>query len=165
MFNKAKTILIRFPEGFQGTYSIPSSVTSIDDLAFAGCSSLTSVTIPNSVTSIGNNAFRNCSNLTIFCYTGSKAQEYAEANGINVVLLDAELIITTQPSGQNVNEGEKATFKVVATGATGYQWYYQTPNDSTWYAVSNGGTSSTYTLTAEARHNGYKFRVKVYNRE
>ena len=40
------------------------SVTSIGDLAFYDCSSLTSITIPNSVTSIGDDAFHNCSSLT-----------------------------------------------------------------------------------------------------
>ena len=43
---------------------IPNSVTSIGSYAFAGCSSLTSVTIPNSVKSIGNSAFDGCSSLT-----------------------------------------------------------------------------------------------------
>jgi len=43
---------------------IPNSVTSIEDWAFNGCSSLTSVTIPNSVTSIGKWAFDYCSGLT-----------------------------------------------------------------------------------------------------
>ena len=42
---------------------IPTSITSIGDYAFYGCSGLTSVVIPNSVTSIGNNAFRDCSRL------------------------------------------------------------------------------------------------------
>jgi hypothetical protein len=43
---------------------IPSSVTSIGNSAFYGCSGLTSVTIPNSVTSIGICAFSECSGLT-----------------------------------------------------------------------------------------------------
>ena len=44
--------------------TIPNSVTSIGGGAFAVCSSLTSVVIPDSVTSIGNGAFSNCSSLT-----------------------------------------------------------------------------------------------------
>lgn len=63
LFNNNKTELICCPEGKNGLYIIPNSVTSIGDAAFAYCSSLTSVTIPNSVTSIGNYAFMNCDNL------------------------------------------------------------------------------------------------------
>ncbi|MBO5270649.1 MAG: leucine-rich repeat domain-containing protein, partial [Clostridia bacterium] len=44
--------------------NIPSSVTSIGQSAFFGCSNLTSINIPSSVTSIGQNAFYNCSSLT-----------------------------------------------------------------------------------------------------
>lgn len=44
--------------------SIPNSVTSIEDFAFAGCTELTYVTIPDSVTNIGNNAFAGCTGLT-----------------------------------------------------------------------------------------------------
>ena len=44
-------------------FIIPDSVTSIDDSAFWGCSSLQSVTIPDSVTSIGGSAFSCCTSL------------------------------------------------------------------------------------------------------
>ncbi len=44
--------------------TIPSSVTSIGDYAFSVCTSLTSITIPSSVTTIGGWAFMGCSGLT-----------------------------------------------------------------------------------------------------
>ena len=88
LFNKDKTELITYPNGNVRTeYTIPDSVTSIIEGAFAYCSnlitvkipdsvtditdktfyvcsSLTSVTIPDSVTHIGYNAFKYCKNLT-----------------------------------------------------------------------------------------------------
>ena len=42
---------------------IPSSVTSISNLAFYGCSSLASLTLPAGLTSIGTTAFSGCSGL------------------------------------------------------------------------------------------------------
>ena len=65
LFNKQGTSLNRYPSGKpETTYEIPSSVTSIGNSAFNGCTGLTSITIPNSVTSIGNNAFQKCTGLT-----------------------------------------------------------------------------------------------------
>ncbi len=43
---------------------IPGSVTSIGDYVFDGCRSLTSITIPEGVTSIGDDAFLDCTSLT-----------------------------------------------------------------------------------------------------
>ena len=65
LFNKDKTTIVCCPAGkLDTTYTIPYSVTSIDNYAFYGCSGLIEVTIPNSVTSIGDWAFYGCSGLS-----------------------------------------------------------------------------------------------------
>ena len=50
----------------QGIITFDGDVTSIGEAAFYLCRSLTSVTIPESITSIENYAFANCINLTAF---------------------------------------------------------------------------------------------------
>ncbi|MGN0606413.1 MAG: leucine-rich repeat protein [Oscillospiraceae bacterium] len=65
LFNKDKSLLMKYPEGKKDTYYIiPNNVTSIGSFAFYDCSSLTEITIPDSVTSIGSYAFSSCSGLT-----------------------------------------------------------------------------------------------------
>jgi len=60
-------------EAFAGTgltfISIPNSVEKIVSEAFYGCENLTNVIIGNGVTSIGSRAFKHCSSLTdVYCY-------------------------------------------------------------------------------------------------
>ena len=64
LFNSNQTTVVECPQGLSGSYTIPSTVTSIGSEAFGGCDSLTSVTIPISSTSIGASAFINCTGLT-----------------------------------------------------------------------------------------------------
>jgi hypothetical protein len=77
LFNHDQTILLKYPSGKLGIYSIPNTVTSIGFAAFCGKvvhvvegwtlydgSHLMNITIPNSVTSIGDFAFGGCSSLT-----------------------------------------------------------------------------------------------------
>ena len=59
LFNRTKTILIQYPSELTGDYTIPGSVTSIENWGFSDCSGLKSVIIPNSVSSIGKYAFQS----------------------------------------------------------------------------------------------------------
>ena len=64
LFNKDKSRIISFRNQNIKSYVIPSSVTSIGDLAFSDCRSLSEIVIPSSVTSIGDSAFDTCSSLS-----------------------------------------------------------------------------------------------------
>ena len=78
--------------------------------------------------------------------------------------VNSKPVITTQPTNKTVDAGSTASFKVTATGATSYQWYYRTSSTGSWTAVAaSSGKTATYSLTAEARHNGYQYRCKVTN--
>ncbi len=64
LFNKNKTVLIRFPMGRKTTsYTVPNGVTEIFEHAFTSCTSLVNVEIPNSVTIIDERAFLRCQSL------------------------------------------------------------------------------------------------------
>ena len=64
LFDKLRTTLVQCPGHKTGSYTIPSSVTSIGDFALALCGALTNVTLPASVTRIGTGAFYECRGLT-----------------------------------------------------------------------------------------------------
>lgn len=59
--------------------TIPDSVTSIHDSAFAYCSSLTNISIPNSVTYIGFSAFNSCTSLKSITLPSSLSTIQSEA--------------------------------------------------------------------------------------
>lgn len=57
LLDKEQSTLLQCPPGRSGSYTIPSSVTSVADYGFSGCVNLTSIAIPNTVTSLGDYAF------------------------------------------------------------------------------------------------------------
>ena len=63
LFGQNQTLLIQFPGGKAGNYTVPDSVTSIGTGAFQFCNNVTNVTIGNGVTNIGFAAFAGCYSL------------------------------------------------------------------------------------------------------
>ena len=63
LFDKNKTTLMFAPVTISGSYTIPSTVKTINESAFLFCGNLTEVTIPEGVTAIGDDAFDSCLSL------------------------------------------------------------------------------------------------------
>jgi hypothetical protein len=81
LFNKDKTILIRYPAGKEGAYRIPDSVKKIEADAFADCSRLTDISISDCVVEIGKHAFNDCTLLTGIEVDGYNTQ-YSSKSGV-----------------------------------------------------------------------------------
>lgn len=97
LFDKPQNTIIAFPAGKAGAYTIPSSVTNIENNVFVNCIGLTSVTIPSDVTSIGVNNFSNCSVLTDINVDNTNAN-YSSING--VLFNKAQTTIIKFPTGK-----------------------------------------------------------------
>lgn len=93
LFNKDKTVLIKYPTNSSATaYSIPNSVTTIEQYAFENCTGLTSITIPDSVTTIEEYAFSNCTGLISLTVPNSVTTvKYAAFENISNVIYNGTL--------------------------------------------------------------------------
>lgn len=64
LFNKDKTTLMIYPRCLQATsYTVPNTVTELDQHAFDGCTNLTSIILPDGLLKIGIYAFKDCTQL------------------------------------------------------------------------------------------------------
>lgn len=66
--------------------NIPSTVTTIEDFAFEGCTRLKELYLPDGVVSIGNNSFKNCHNLQVYCSESSPALAHLIDNDVHFIL-------------------------------------------------------------------------------
>jgi hypothetical protein len=90
LFDKNRNKLIHCPLSKSGSYSIPSSVISIEDGAFEACNQLTSISIPSSVTSIGEIAFYYCMGLSSITIPSSVTSIGARAFWYNNALINVD---------------------------------------------------------------------------
>jgi hypothetical protein len=112
LFDYSKNTLIKYPTArINITYSIPNSVNSIADDAFANALRLTDVTIPSSVTSIGYKAFYGSSALANVRFIGAAPTMY------NMDSLYYAFTQTATGAKANVSQANLASF-----GAVGSSW-------------------------------------------
>ena len=64
LYNKEQTKLIQYPCARQGAFTVPNTVTDIEESAFQACIGLTSIVLPNSITQLKGGAFAFCTTLT-----------------------------------------------------------------------------------------------------
>jgi hypothetical protein len=124
LYNKTKTVLIEYPGGKSGGFTIPSSVTSIGDWAFANCYSLTSVTIPDTVTSIGDWAFAYCYNLTSMTIPSSVTSigdsVFEHCSGLTSIVVDAGNAVYSSQDGVLYNKAKTVLIQYPGGKAGGF---------------------------------------------
>ncbi len=63
LYNKDMTMVLFFPDSFEGVYTIPDTVTTIAGAVFKGKSNMLAIVISKNVVEIGDSAFEDCRNL------------------------------------------------------------------------------------------------------
>jgi hypothetical protein len=107
LYNKNKILLIQYPPGKVGSFTIPNGVITIGENAFNSCFNITSINIPNTVTTIEASAFRSLNALTSIVIPNSvtRMEDSIFVSCINLasVILPINGTITQIPQGTFVN--------------------------------------------------------------
>lgn len=64
LFTADQKTLLRFPCGYNGIYSVPETVTRIEEKAFSNSTTLLEVTLPDGIRNIESDTFSGCASLT-----------------------------------------------------------------------------------------------------
>lgn len=117
LYNLAQTTIIQYAIGKTATsFSIPSTVTTINISAFNSASYLTSMTIPNSVTTIGELAFALCTNLSTITIPSTVI-----------------IIISMAFYGIPNLSSTIVTTPITPTPSYAYTWFHTEPDFSSYY--------------------------------
>jgi len=178
LYNNTKTALILAPRAMSGTVNIHASVISIGDLAFYGCTGLTSVTIPTSVTVVTDSAFGEWTAAQTIYVEGYSAEWEADAawnanwrNDCNAKIIYREPVIDVIPDFTVSNETQWNNALNTIKNGGNYKAYTIVVSNSFNISGSTTGTfgaalSVTVTLkgsgTVSLNSNGNLIRVSLY---
>ena len=167
LMNKDQTLLIRFPGAYSGSYTVPATVTTIENSAFRNSNELTSVVIPENVTEIRDLAFQYCWKLekvevynpncvfgsavlnasesaVLYGYTGSTAETHAANEGYTFVSL-GEYAGGSEEAPTSGECGDSATWSlengVLTISGTGSMTNYIEASEVPWYAYAQSITA------------------------
>ena len=119
LFNSSKTKLMCYPASkASSAYTVPESVTSIDDAAFYGCSNLKSVVIPNSETNLRESIFQNCTSLESVTLPSSITEIPSDIFGGCTSLTTIEIPNTVTFIGNGAFSGSGLTEIVIPSSVT-----------------------------------------------
>ena len=143
---------------------VEEGVTKLGYDIFYSHYNLTTVYLPKSLTTIEEVAFRNCPSLTTVCYAGTQSQWNAiSIDSGNDWLLNANRYYSTgtgrativrQPEDAYGAIGDEVviSFEAMGDGLT-YTWYYKDRNASS-FSRTNTFTGNTYTAIMTEARNG-----------
>lgn len=125
LFNRNQTLLLAYPGGKAGSYTISSNVTTIGRAAFCGCSGLASLTVPVSVINIEDFSFSGCADLTALYFKGNAptlgTSVFTGDNKATIYYLSGKTSWTNPWGGRptvlwNPHAQSDATFRVQTNG-------------------------------------------------
>ncbi len=169
LFNKNKTMLIRFPEASAvNVYSVPDGVATIGEFAFNNCK-LKRISIPKSIINIREYAFNWCEELKEVVYTGTQEQwKNITIESNNEYLTTATFYyenqypVCTLPAPDDIKATQTVAIVRLSwsnvSGADLYRIYQIT--DGEWKSVAVV-TETSYLVTGLTSGTKYTFAVKA----
>ncbi len=139
--------------------TIPSSVTSIGDYAFYGCTGLTSITIPDSVTSIGEQAFWACQALTSITIP-STVSSIGNSAFYGCSRIDTITLAWTDPSACTYGTGVLTNVPTTATVYVPQGTADAYSSNSTWGSFTN---IEEYVTNGDIEVDGIKYTIESTN--
>jgi hypothetical protein len=123
LFADNQTMLVVYPLGKLGSYTVPNTVRSLADHAFYNCTHLTRVTMPNGLADIGTYAFCYCSGLINVAIPASVTNIGLFAFGYCPNLAGIYFWSNAPPVGSYAFSGASKVTAYYLPGTTGWSYF------------------------------------------